>query len=137
MQKPDPHRAVDIAKACLMLLTLVGSGAGLGYWAGIERSRDMLLAERVDKVQEIERLNYAHGVALAAVSGRQALAAGRISEAADTAAAAAETAQGAAAIAGKVAKAAGVPAATIERDRQAINATIKRANQRLAVEGGP
>jgi hypothetical protein len=137
MQKSDPHRAIDIAKACLMLVTLIGCGFGLGYWVGIERSRDMLLAERYDKVQEIERLNRAHGVALQAVSGRQALAAGRISEAADTAAAAAETAQGAAAIAGKVAKAAGVPAATIERDRKAINSTIQRANQRLAGEGGP
>lgn len=135
MQKPDRHRILDIAKACLMLLSLVGSGAGLGYWAGTERSRDMLLAERADRLQEIDRLQRSHATALEAVSGRQAMAAGRITEAADTAAAAAEAAQVAAATAGKAAKAAGVPAATIERDRKAINTTIQRANERISGEG--
>ena len=130
MQKPDYRHVRDLFKGCLLLATLVGSGAFLGYWLAAESTRQAHL-------EEIGRLQGAHREALLAMSGRLQRAAVDTALAAGTAAAAAETAQGAATIAGKAAKAAGVPAAEREHDRKAINSTIKRANQRLAGEGGP
>lgn len=137
MQKPDFRRARDMLSGCLLLATLLGSGAFLGYWLGTENMRSMLVDARQTHIDEIGRLQEAHRTTLQAVSGTLQRAAADTAQAADTAAAAAETAQGAATIAGKAAKAAGVPAATLERDRKAINSTIQRANQRLAGEGGP
>lgn len=128
MQKPDYRHVRDLFKGCLLLATLVGSGAFLGYWLAAEGARQAHL-------EEIGRLQQAHRTALLAVSGKLQLAAENTAQAADTAAAAAETAQGAAAIADKAAKAAGVPAAAIERDRKAINSTIQRANERITKEG--
>lgn len=137
MQKPDLRRARDMVAGCLLLATILGSGAFLGYWQGTESMRSMLVDARKAHVDEIARLQESHRTALQAVSGTLQRAAAETAQAADTAAAAAETAQGAAAIAGKAAKAAGIPAAERERDRKAINTTIQRANQRLAGEGGP
>ncbi|MCG3782783.1 hypothetical protein [Delftia acidovorans] len=131
MQKADLHKARDLAAGLLLLATLLGSGAGLGYWLGTENMRTLLVEARQAHVDEIGRLQEAHRTALQAVSGTLQRAAADTAQAADTAAAAAETAQGAAAIAGKAAKAAGLPAAAIERDRKAINSTIQRANERI------
>lgn len=128
MQKPDYRHVRDLFKGCLLLATLVGSGAFLGYWQATETTRQAHL-------EEIGRLQGAHREALLAMSGNLQRAAANTAQAADTAAVAAETAQGAAAIADKAAKAAGVPAAAIERDRKAINSTIQRANERIAGEG--
>ncbi len=128
MQKPDYRHVRDLFKGCLLLATLVGSGAFLGYWLAAENTRQAHL-------EEIARLQGAHREALFAMSGRLQRAAKDTAQAADTAAVAAETAQGAAAIADKAAKAAGVPAAAIERDRKAINSTIQRANERITGEG--
>lgn len=128
MQKPDYRHVRDLFKGCLLLATLVGSGAFLGYWLAAESTRQAHL-------EEIGRLQQSHQVALDAIAGRQFRAASTLQEAAGTAAAAAETAQGAAVIADKAAKAAGVPASAIERDRKAVNSTIRRANERLAGEG--
>lgn len=130
MQKPDFRRARELVGGCLLLATLLGSGAFLGYWLAADTLRQA-------HVDEIGRLQESHRIALQAVGGTLQRAAVDTALAAGTAAAAAETAQGAATIAGKAAKAAGVPAAEREHDRKAINSTIKRANQRLAGEGGP
>ncbi len=142
MQKHDFHKARDLAGGLLLLATILGSGAGLGYWAGTERTRSMLVDERADRIEEIGRLQRTNQQALDAISGRQARAADTLAAAADTAATAAETAKDAATTAdkaattaGKVAKAAGVPAAALEHDRKAINGTINRANERIK-EGG-
>lgn len=131
MQKADLHRVRDLAGGMLLLATLLGSGAGLGYWLGTESMRDLLVEARQSHVDEIKRLQDSHRTALQAVSGRLLQAAENTAQAADTAAAAAETAQAAATTAGKAAKAAGVPAAVLEHDRKAINSTISRANERI------
>lgn len=128
MQKPDYRHVRDLVKGCLLLATLVGSGAFLGYWLAAENTRQA-------HIEEIDRLQKSHEAALYAITGRQKHAADTLVQAAGTVAAAAETAQGAAAIADKAAKAAGVPAAAIERDRKAINITIQRANERITGEG--
>lgn len=129
------YRAIAAAAVMLVgMVGMVGGGAGLGYWAGVERMRGMLAEDREDHLGEIARLQEANRIALQALTGRVAHAADRSAEAADTASAAAETAQAAAATAGKVAKAAGMPAAALEHDRRAINTTINRANARIAGE---
>ncbi|MDT0140835.1 hypothetical protein [Acidovorax sp. PRC11] len=134
MQKPDLHRARAVIAGSAMLLGMVGGGAGIGYWAGVERMRGMLAEDRQDHLDEIARLQEANRTALDALSGRVARAADRSLAAADTATTAAETAQAAAATAGKAAKAAGVPAAVPEHERKAINTTIQRANERIRKE---
>lgn len=121
-------RWVSVMHQAIVLGGLLGGGMSIGYFAGVQTTREAAL-------EEIGRLQLNHQTALGLISGRQLRAAHTLEAAADTAAAAAETAQGAAAIADKAAKAAGVPAAAIERDRQAINSTIRRANERLAGEG--
>ncbi len=131
MQRPDLHKARAVIAGSAMLLGMVGGGAGIGYWAGVERMRGMLAEDRQDHLDEIARLQEANRIALGALSGRVAHAADLTAAAADTAATAAETAQAAAATAGKAARAAGVPAAVPEHERKAINNTIQRANERI------
>lgn len=131
MQKADLHKVRDLVGGLLLLATLLGSGAGLGYWLGTESMRGLLIEARQAHVEEIGRLQESHRTALQAVSGSLLRAAENTAQAAGTAAAAAETAQGAATIAGKAAKAAGVPAAALEHDRKAINTTINRANEKI------
>ena len=117
---------------------LLGGGMSLGYYAGVQSTRE-------DASAEIERLQRTHQAVLDVISGRQVRTAERleatastvsevattVSEVASTAAAASETAQAAATTAGKAAKAAGVPAASIEQDRKAINNAIGKANARI------
>lgn len=117
-------RWVYITHQAIVLGGLLGGGMSIGYFAGVQTTREA-------SSQEIGRLQLNHQAALDAITGRQVRAASRITEAADTAAAAAETAQVAAATAGKAAKAAGVPAAALEQDRKAINSTINRANEKI------
>ncbi|MCS4508880.1 hypothetical protein [Xylophilus ampelinus] len=131
MQKPDYRKWREVGEACILLATLLASGAGLGYWAGTERMRGMLIEDRQDHLEELQRLQDANRMALQAISGRLAQAAGSTAEAAGVAATAAETAQVAAQTASKAAKAAGVPAAAIEQDRKAINSAIGKANARI------
>lgn len=135
MQKHDFHKARDLAGGLLLLATILGSGAGLGYWAGTERTRSMLIDERADRIEEIGRLQSTYQQSLDALTGRTARAADTAATAAETAMDAAATADKAATTAGKAAKAAGVPAAALEHDRKAINTTITRANERIK-EGG-
>ncbi|ABM32374.1 hypothetical protein QRO08_15730 [Paracidovorax citrulli] len=134
MRKPDMDTVRDTIKALAILIVLVGGGAGIGYGIGTERARVLLVDERQDRLQEIDRLQRTHQRALDIIAGRQERAADTLAAAADTAATAAETAQAAAATAGKAAKAAGVPPAVPEHERKAINATIQRANERLRKE---
>lgn len=117
MRKPDLHQARTVVAGLALMLGMVGGGAGVGYWAGVERMRDMLAEDRRDHLDEIERLQAANRTALQALSGRVALAADRSVEAADTAATAAEAAQAAATTAGKAARAAGVPPPAAEHER--------------------
>lgn len=121
-------RWVYVMHQAIVLGGLLGGGMSIGYFAGVQTTREAAN-------QEVARLQMNHQAALYAISGRQVRAADTLAQAAGTVAAAAETAQGAAAIAGKAAKAAGVPASVLEHDRKALNATIQRANERLAGEG--
>jgi len=109
----------------------VSGAAAIGYGIGTERARVLLVDERQDRLQEIDRLRRTHQRALDIITGRQERTADTLAAAADTAATAAETAQAAATTAGKAAKAAGVPAAALEHDRKAINSTINRANEKI------
>lgn len=111
----------------IVLGGLLGGGMSIGYFAGVQTTREAAN-------QEVGRLQLNHQAALDAITGRQVRAAYTLEAAAGTAAAAAETAQAAATTAGKAAKAAGVPAAALEHDRKSINTTIQRANGRLAGE---
>lgn len=104
MQKPDFRRAREIVGGCVLLATLLGSGAFLGYWLAADTLRQA-------HVDEISRLQEAHRIALQAVAGTLQRAAVDTAQAAGTAAAAAETAQAAATTVGKAASA-------IERKKQ-------------------
>ena len=131
MQKPDYHTIRDTLKALCMLAVLIGGGMGIGFGIAIERTRDLLVDERRDRLAEIERLQEAYGRRLGSLGADVRTAATAAADAAGTAAAASETAQAAAATAGKAAKAAGVVPAAIEQDRKAINNAIGKANARI------
>lgn len=130
-RKPDLHKARAVLAGIAMLAGMVGGGAGIGYWAGVERMSGMLAEDRSDHLDEIARLQDANRIALNALSRRVERAADRSVMAADTATTAAEATQAAATTAGKAAKAAGVS----EHECKAINTTIQRANERITREG--
>ncbi len=90
MRKPDMDTVRDTIKALAILIVLVGGGAGIGYGIGTERARVLLVDERQDRLQEIDRLQRTHQRALDIIAGRQERAADTLAAAADTAATAAE-----------------------------------------------
>lgn len=138
MTSPDMRKVRDIVEACLLLICLVGSGAGIGYWAGTERTRYVLIDERRDRLQEIERMQRTYRDSIGMLTGRVESAANAAGDAAQTAATAADTAQDAATSVAKTAakvssKVTGKPGAEMvtEPENRALSSDINRANARI------
>lgn len=134
-----PRSFRHVFNACVVIGGLVGGGASIGYFLGVQQ-------QRKDSLEEIARLQQAYGqridraagaVADAAVATTNAAvatttAAEAVGEAADQVGTAAKTATSAAITAKAAAKATAVVPAPAPATT--VNNTIKRANERL--QGG-
>lgn len=101
--KRMPRAIRKAFEAVAVLGGLVGGGAAVGYWAGVQQ-------ERADRIAEIERLQQAYDRRLDTLSGRVGVAAQAATAAAEKADDAAATAQTAAQSAAKTAAAAAAKA---------------------------
>jgi hypothetical protein len=133
MQKLDMHKMRDVIEACLLLVCLVGSGAGIGYWAGTERTRYMLVDERKDRLEEIERMQSTYRESIAALTGRLNNAAITVGNAAEAVQSAADTAKTAATTVAKTAARVSARPAPVEvlpdAERRSLNSAIGRGGQ--------
>lgn len=135
MPKLDADKLRDVIEACVLLLCLIGSGMGIGYWAGTERTRYVLVDERKDRLEEIERMQRTYRDSISALTGRLDNAAANVGNAAETAQTAADTAQTAATtIAKTAARVSGRPAPVEvlpDAERRSLNGAIGRANEKM------
>lgn len=98
----------DLCKGLLLLITLVGCGAGFGYWYKDSQ-------QDADHMRELERQARGYQAALDVLAGRIGQTADKVADAAGVAADAAQAAQEAAGTADKAASVASKAASTAGR----------------------
>lgn len=129
----------DLTRGIALLLTLVTSGAGLGYWYATT-------SQAVRHQTELDAVRRDYKQALDVLAGRMSRTADQVAEVADAVASAAQTAQEAAGVADKAAITAGKaaskaaaphhvqPAPTVappKADNRAINQAVNAANAQI------
>ena len=134
----------DLCKGVLLLITLLGSGAGAGYWYKDSQ-------QDADHLRELERQAHGYQAALDVLAGRIDRTADKVADAAGVAADAAQAAQDAAGTADKAATVANKAASTAGRaadkagspvvvvqpqspskaETRAINQAVQQANTQI------